>query len=189
MLTAALLLVMSTAQAEVSKGCREAWTAIRKANDRFEEKKDRKAGEELLKLLPAKPNQYATDCPTHSETMSALDRDLAYREELLAKGDDLAFKLSFRMIRISDGAFAEGLDIALGKTIEKHPQKFLKYLKAEQGDTFCPQGLMGNTGEYDQDPKTDQAEFQKRIAALEKVKDRSLAKIKATCLKTLKSLR
>jgi hypothetical protein len=176
------------ARAEVSAGCRKAWSAIREANDRFEEKKDRKVGEQLFKLLPSKPDQYATDCSTYTETMSALDRDLKYREQLLARGDDLAFRITTRMIRISDGAFAEGLDIALGKTIEKYPQKFLKFLKAEQGESFCPSGLVGNTGEYDRDPKDEQAELKRRAAALDQVKDRSLAKIKATCLKTLKSL-
>lgn len=168
--------------------CQGFWKEIRDLNDQYEEKHSEAAGKKLFAKLPKGKAQPPKDCTLYGQTLSALDRDQKYRAAQLKAGNPLAMKLSFRLMNVADGAFHEGLHIDLGNTIVKHPRHFLQLLKDEHGDDYCPDGLVGNTGEYDDDEKREKKIMGDRIKALMGVHGKSLQKIRDVCVARLKHL-
>jgi hypothetical protein len=185
----ALALLAGRAMAEsVAPSCEKYWTEARTLNDRYEEKHDFKAAQALWKLLPTGGARAPEGCEKRAETLSALARDAAYREKRLAAGGSEAFALAFRLGSVADGEFAESLDIALGKTIVRHPRDFLGALRAEHGDAYCADGLVGNVGTYVDDAKGRKRELGARLRALSRVQDPGSRKVRDICVGRLKKL-
>lgn len=168
--------------------CQGFWKEIRDLNDLYEEKQSEAAGKKLFAKLPKGKSQPPKNCSLYGQTLSALDRDQKYRAARLKAGNPLAMKLSFRLMNVADGAFHEGLHIDLGNTIVKHPRQFLQLLKDEHGDAYCPDGLVGNTGEYDNDEKREKYIMGDRLEALMGVQGKPLQKIRDVCVARLKHL-
>jgi hypothetical protein len=169
------------------KDCIVFWGAIEHANVQFESHKDKKAGKKLLELLPSEHKQAPSDCAKQSEAIDALEKYKSYRTKLLSLGDPLAYQISFRMMHIADGAFAEFLNADLAGTIHQSPEKFLKYLKAEKGDVYCPKDLVRATGDLNISTQSLAARLRIRVRALRKVKTADLQDLKLDCIKQLQA--
>jgi hypothetical protein len=115
------------------------------------------------------------------------EEDVATENAKAMKGNDKAFDRLFDLMKNADGAVAEEIDIDLGQTIIKYPKKFLEHLakhntKVNKDD--CPAGLVGNTGDDDNDE--DVSIYKKRIKALQSVTDESLTSLKKKCINSLR---
>jgi hypothetical protein len=118
-------------------------------------------------------------------------------------GDAQALDISFRLINISDGAFAEDLVYGLGTVIPKHPRLFLEKLQANQGKTEPPvlellDGGLDPVGWWEipeNDPdhtkyrEPRNARLDIRIKALKTVKDPLLKDLRDRCISIPEKMR
>jgi hypothetical protein len=173
--------------ADLSDDCTQFWNTIRTINERFESHKDIKIGEKLLEILPSNKIHAPAECKAGNEAFTELNRDKAFRKKLLSEGKAMGYRISFRLMFMADGVFAEDLNAEVAATIASHPTQFLKYLKDEKGDTFCPKDLVQAISGINSSDSIKKPIFEKRIAALKTVKDPDLDGLKADCLKAIQT--
>lgn len=130
---------------------------------------------------------FATSCwasvqrPVTEANVSAL-------ESKAQAGERESIRQLFGLLFHSDGAVTEAIQIALGKVITRHPQKFLEELQ-ERGitanSTFL-EGLLGNLGEpFVDNFKGQVEELKTRRAALLSVDEVSLQDVRDQCVNEL----
>jgi hypothetical protein len=101
------------------------------------------------------------------------------------KALDQAFVLRAK----SDGAAAEDIDIAIGKSILHNPKNFLIALWENRSGVQRLDALLGNLGpDYVDDFKKQKIELEKRLAAIHSVRDPAVKKVRAECEEQLKRL-
>ncbi len=182
------LLAGALAHAGKPEDCEPYWTKVAALNEQYETAHKQDSAVQLWKLLPTGKTLPPEGCQARIDSLDHLERAQDYRAKRILAGDKTAIQLSFRMLNVADGAFAERIDIDLGKIIVKHPDLFLLGLKSEYGDEFCSDGLLANLGEYDLSEKAKKAKLTERETALLSVKEGSLKKLRDLCVSRLKKL-
>jgi hypothetical protein len=101
-------------------------------------------------------------------------------------GDPQAFRLAYRLYKLSDGGLAEELGEILASSIRPNPKFFLQQVAVlqVQCSTF---GVNVAGSEYVDRDKAQAYELKMRRLALASVKDKSLAKVRQDCLAQLES--
>ena len=123
-----------------------------------------------------------------AEERSVSEEDVFALQPSAEAGDRMAIRKLFELAPYSDGAAAEDIDVALGRTIRNHPQLFLEELRRSSSATCdrCFPGLVGNTGDELVDRFDDQAkELTQRRKALASVNKKSLADLRKKLLRVL----
>lgn len=110
--------------------------------------------------------------------------NLGTLEYQMYASDRSAVRLAFRLYSIADGAFAEELDIILGRLIRINARLFLEELKNNYRLALGLDGLVGNFG-YEQHYGDDNLETTLRIEALKRVTNPKLKSIRDECIKAL----
>lgn len=107
-------------------------------------------------------------------------------EEMIVAGNRDALRLGFKLFTIADGEFAEGLDITIGKLINKNPSLFLQELKNQRQFLHDIGGLVCNYGpDFVDNAKLSLTETNNRIKSLMKITDSVLFKERDECLAEL----
>jgi hypothetical protein len=120
------------------------------------------------------------------DTIDFIYDNLGMLKRQVLSRDPNAVRLAFRLKTIADGAFAEDLDILLGRLIRIDPTLFVRQLK-EYGKVNRLDGLVGNLGDaYVDRFDAQRLEIKKRIRALESVSDPALKELADQCIKELK---
>lgn len=138
----------------------------------------------LVRLKSIDPTTLRT-CQDWVSVTEAMEKYTQRIVNRASRGDKFALEFGFRALRFSDGAYGESLHIDLGKSVLRHPKKFLLALQREFGDSMCNPGLVGNLGEDFVDTDRHAKALATRRQALESVRDPGLQKLKAVCLKAL----
>jgi hypothetical protein len=104
-------------------------------------------------------------------------------------GDRLAVEIMFRLLNITDGAYRETVETELAGLVRSIPQLFLEVLSAYKDMEYIkkfgpPVDFVGEG--YVSHPKALRHEYQKRIEALESVKDPKYSKIREECIQKLR---
>jgi hypothetical protein len=122
------------------------------------------------------------------ERYSATEEQVSVLLPPTEAGDRMAIRKLFELYQYSDGAVSEDIDVALGRTIRKHPQLFLEELN-RSGRANCERclpSLVGNTGEELVDRLQAQVkELDKRKNALKAVHQKSLEKLRDKLVRIL----
>lgn len=161
------------------------WDAIHGAFAAYCDYPSDKNAVKVIGLLPDSGIQYSGAKQEH-DTIDFVYSNLVMVERQVLSRDPNAVRLAFRLKTIADGAFAEDLDVLLGRLIRIDPTLFLQQLK-EHGRVNRLDGLVGNLG----DPYVDRfdaqrLEIQKRIGALKSVSDPALKELADRCIQELK---
>jgi hypothetical protein len=108
--------------------------------------------------------------------------------EVLA-GDRLAVEIMFRLLNITDGAYNETVETILAGLVRNRPQLFIDVLYAykdsEHIKKFGPPVDFVGEG-YESHPDALSHDYEKRIEALESVKDPIYSNIKDGCIRKLR---
>jgi hypothetical protein len=125
-----------------------------------------------------------------------LFNDLELLAVQVAAGDREAVRLAFRLYSEADGAYAETLDILLGRIVRIHPTLFLEELQRQRAQvrpraprTFdgVVSGILGNLGkEYVDRTRAQVYETERRIASLQSVSNPGLRQSRDHCVAILK---
>jgi hypothetical protein len=101
-------------------------------------------------------------------------------------GDSLAVEILFRLLNVTDAAYAETVEATLGTVLRFHPKVFLDVcLIYENAKVIKTWGFPATfTGQgYFEHPKAARVILEKRIEALEGVTDSKYAIIKDACIR------
>ena len=138
----------------------------------------------LISLLPDSAITKQGDLKVKEKLWSDLD----FLEQKIMTKDTNALKITFKLIAISDGGFAEELCIILGNSITLMPGEFLQSLKSNI--KLAEPVLSTILTHYDftkfKNNTQEKREALARISALKKVNDIELRKIRSRCIKILK---
>ena len=161
------------------------WAALHRAFAAYCGYPSDKNAIEVMRLLPNGSVEYSGAKQEH-DTIDFVYDNLGMLERQVLSREPNAVRLAFRLKTISDGAFAEDLDVLLGRLIRIDPALFLRQLK-EYGRVGRLDALVGVLG----DPYVDRfdaqrREIKKRITALESVSDPALKELAGQCIKDLK---
>jgi hypothetical protein len=104
-------------------------------------------------------------------------------------GDRLAVEIMFRLLNVTDGACSDTAEAMLAGLVRSKPQLFLEVLSTykdlEHIKQFgYPVDFIGEG--YQSHPNALRHEYEKRIEALESVKDPTYSKIKEGCIQKLR---
>ncbi|MCX6835092.1 MAG: hypothetical protein NTW07_08165 [candidate division Zixibacteria bacterium] len=122
-----------------------------------------------------------------NEAIEKFYDELAMLEVQVCTRDRNAVRLAFRLMPISDGAFAEWLDIMLGRLIRIAPRLFLEELAAHRDCVTGIGPLVGNQGgEFVDRFRAMSLESQLRFQALDSIPDTQLANVRKECLNALR---
>lgn len=101
----------------------------------------------------------------------------------VSSGDLTSLNEAFVQRAHADGAQAEDLDIAIGKSITKNPKSFLIALKGHEVDLISLSMLIRSLGEdYVDLPEKAKHEVELRIKAINSVHDKELQEVAKRCL-------
>jgi hypothetical protein len=140
---------------------------------------------EVMRSVPNGSVEYSGAEQEH-DTIDFIYDNLGMLKRQVLSRDPNAVRLAFRLKTIADGAFAEDLDILLGRLIRIDPTLFVRQLK-EYGKVNRLDGLVGNLGDaYVDRFDAQRLEIKKRIRALESVSDPALKELADQCIKELK---
>lgn len=105
----------------------------------------------------------------------------------VSRGDLAELNRAFSQKAKSDGDESEELSILIGSSILKNPVNFLKAYKKNKKSVKRLDAILGNLGHESVDNSPYQVkELQRRIKALESVKDASLKSVAFECITELK---
>lgn len=111
-------------------------------------------------------------------------RPMAVLEKQVLRRDQASVELAFRLMNIADGAFAEDLDIIVGKLVKVDPVLFLTELQRTKRPDL--EGLVLNLGDaYVDETESTCAEWRLRKKALQRVKVTGLEVIKQRVIETI----
>jgi hypothetical protein len=101
-------------------------------------------------------------------------------------GDEEAFKLTYRLILVSEGGLAEDLTVIISHTIRSHPEFFLKEMVGLRPQNAILKAILLMPGaEYVDRSEAQRYEIEMRKKALISVSNKSYIDFKDRCLKTL----
>jgi hypothetical protein len=112
---------------------------------------------------------------------------LVLENEVLA-GEKIPFEVLLRLTNFTDAGFTESIEVILGSVIRIRPRLFLEVLYNYRNLVYlrrfgCP--ALNTNPFYGYHPKAIRYELEKRIEALESVKDQKYAEIRDSCIKSL----
>lgn len=182
----ALLLSSAAFAAKDDAACSKLWKGVRPLSDAYEEKGGEPAARRLIAQLPRLRETGSVNCDEFGWTIRTIELGKRRARDREA-GKAWAIELDARLLRTSDGGWAEDLSSGLGAALEKHPRAFLRAWRAEYGDEYgCgPASNLGTDG-VDQERSWYQARYRKRIRGLEAVRDAKLRKLRDACLASLR---
>ena len=176
--------------AVVNQGAEEVnWSALRVAFERYVNLPTPLNAEEVCKLLPSR-NQFA--CSGEKEERATREYlysfyQIGMLDRQVISRDRSAVRLAFQLKAIADGAFAEELDIILGKLIRIDPLLFLEELNNTRVTPISFSHLVGNAGPIFVDRQEARCfENRLRIEALETVNKKQLSGLRDKCIMFLK---
>lgn len=166
------------------------WSKVQAAWDEFLKKKQDAQLEQMLQLLPSQSvMRQARGCKGAPDASEAINQNTDTLADRMKAGSRTAIRLAFRLMGLAQGDFEETLDIELGGIIRVHPELFLDELHQYGGDSFCSDGLVGNTGpQLIDNPKDDLKEMKARLEALRGVKKPELKTLRDLCAQVLERL-
>ena len=138
-----------------------------------------------LSVIPVKQVSFSGySAETEANQSIYAEKPMSVLEKQVQKRHQASVALAFRMMNIADGAFAEDLDIIVGKLITIDPALFLEELQnANKSDL---DGLVLNLDDtYVDEMKKTCAEWLLRKKALQGVEVPGLQKIKKRAIATL----
>jgi hypothetical protein len=104
----------------------------------------------------------------------------------VSNGNTIELNNAFERRAKSDGADSEELDVAIGKSISKNPNNFLKVFQSHKPSIKRLDSLLCNLGlEYVDRIKDQEHEFLYRIASFKKVKEKKLKSSAIECISQL----
>jgi len=164
------------------------WRSLEVAWQAYIEKPSDRNADRVYNVLPA---SIPDSIPT-SEIGSRVDELIFDNVEKLEDQVKLkkrsAVRLAFRMMTISDGAFAETLDQILGALIRVDARLFLEEFRNHRTIVRGLAGLLGNCGEEFVDNEAAvKKELKARIKSLKAVKDKNLVGVRDECITELNS--
>lgn len=164
------------------------WAALREAWEKYAQAPTDQNGRAVLGNLPnfdTPPSPLSIE----DEVREKIYGDVHVLDDQVKKSKKIAVQITFRLLNMADGDFAESLEIILGKLIRANARLFLQELGNFGSKDFCPKGIIGNLGDdFVDQPKEAVTEITLRKAALTKVTDPKFASSKATCLRVIESV-
>lgn len=140
----------------------------------------------LYQALPENSDSVIRLSARQSRTLRLMYEGLHILEARVGYGDRNAVKVAFHLHAISDGDFAEWLDIMLGLLIRPHPQLFLEELKEHHQLVPRLDVLLGNLGpDYVDRHEAQLAKLKARIEALKSVSRSDLDNVRDECIAIL----
>ncbi len=110
------------------------------------------------------------------------EKPMAVLEQQVLKRDKMSVEMAFRLLNIADGAFAEDLDIILGKLVRVDPVLFLSELQRANSTGLAEVVL--NVGDVDEMERTC-SEWRLRKEALQTVQAPNLQVIKQRAIRAI----
>ncbi|MGZ3717589.1 MAG: hypothetical protein ACXWR1_04715 [Bdellovibrionota bacterium] len=105
------------------------------------------------------------------------------------RGEPTSLNRAFVLHAKSDGGEAEEIDIAIGKSIARHPKNFLVALKKNRAKVQQLGPMLGNLGEEFVDQlEMQRIELKRRLKAIQSVSDRDLDSVRSECEKGLQRM-
>lgn len=158
------------------------WGPFADALNKYFEYPSPQNAKSAYQYLPKSGHVKMTGDKVVNDTLELFYSNFRILERQVISRDAEAVKLSFRLFSITDGAYAEELDILLGKLIRIDPKLFLGELVANRGSIGSLGGLLGNEGEEYVDRINAQCfENRQRKKALQSVSDQLLLKMRDEC--------
>lgn len=164
------------------------WTNIKKQFDIYLNYPSTENAHKFYETLPK------SEQPESSEMGAQVTSYIFHNFEMVEKqvwsSDRNSVKVAFRLYNISDGAFAEWIQSALGEFIRINPKLFLEELKNHlnigrfSGGDFPV--LQGNMSIYSRRDAAYQYELEMRIKALMSVKDKALISVRDRCVEQIR---
>lgn len=143
----------------------------------------------LLDALPLKrPGKTIGDAErTQLHIFGGANFPILYSE--VQAGDRLAVEIMFRIYNIAAGAYSESAGTVLAGLVRSKPRLFIEVLSVYKDlevlkGLGCPVDFVGEG--YESHPYALKHEYEKRIEALESVKDPIYSEIIETCIKILR---
>jgi hypothetical protein len=128
-------------------------------------------------------NHWFQQDSAYAKTFDIIYDSLFIVEKLMQKQNRIAVKIAFRLLNISDGAFAEDLCSSLGSFIKINPQMFLEELELQWQPNTGLEQLGNNLGEeFLSNEDSSRAEYKRRIDALNSVTIPELKKYRDRCV-------
>jgi len=166
------------------------WDRVLKAYDTYVDYPSPDNAKALLAALPADSiNKESGDGNAALKHMFSSDNYPILLEEAWC-ADRVAIEILFRLLNICDGLYTENVETTLGWVVRDQPLLFLEMLLAYK-DTYhvrmaqeYPVSFIGIG--HNLHPKAAIYILEKRIEALETVKDPKYAEIKEACIKQLR---
>jgi hypothetical protein len=165
------------------------WDDLKVAYDAYINCPSHENAKALLAALPIKrPEETVGDAERTQLHIFGGANFPVLRAEVQA-GDRLAVEIMFRFFSITDGASSETVETMLAGLVRSRPQLFLEVLSAykdlEHIKKFgYPVDFVGEG--YESHPNALRLEYERRIAALESIKDPMYSKIKEGCIQKLR---
>jgi hypothetical protein len=164
------------------------WAKVIAAYDAYVDYPSSDNAKALLATLPSnKPNEENGDREQALEHIFSSQNWRVLENELLA-GEKIPFEILLRLTNFTDAGFTESIEVILGSVIRIRPRLFLEVLYNYRNLVYlrrfgCP--ALNTNPFYGYHPKAIRYELEKRIEALESVKDQKYAEIRDSCIKSL----
>jgi len=165
------------------------WYRVLDAYDAYVDYPSVSNGKTLLAALPMdRPSDTIGDGERVLKHIYSADNYPILHEEAIS-GDRTAMEIHFRLLNVGDGIYNESVEATLGWLVRDQPELFLELLASHKntkhvrtyGYPVAFVGLGHNTH-----PRSAIYVLEKRIEALEAVKDPRYKEIKETCVKQIR---
>lgn len=166
------------------------WDKVFVAVDRYISCPTESNAQALLDSLPTRrPSEMRGDKIRALTHIFTADSYPILNEEA-GSGDRIAVEILFRLLNVADGNSAELVLSSLGWLVRNRPELFLQVLTANKDiEFFTEYGkypvLLSGPG-YNSHPRAKRYQLEKRIEALETVKDPEFEGIKLVCIRQLR---
>lgn len=142
-------------------------------------------------VMPTSNNAAKVSKLEYSRDVDPMEKnmDLDLLETQIAALDSEAIALAFRVLPQLDGAYAETVDIVLGRLIRANAALFLASLRKHRAKVRSLGHLVGNFGPgYVDRMEAHEYERKCRIAALRRVDENDLKEIRDECIQVLEKM-
>jgi hypothetical protein len=165
------------------------WEDLRAAYDAYIDCPSHENAKALLATLPIKRPEETIGDAELTQKHILLEANVAVLDNEVLAGDRLAVEIMFRFLNITDGLCKEIVETELAGLVRSMPQLFLEVLSAykdlEHIKKWGPPVDFVGIG-YESHPMAVRHVYQKRIEALESVKDPKYSKIREECIQKLR---
>ncbi len=175
-LLAATVGLLQAQQDNQSQTFREAWQSFR--NNPSDQ-----SALVLYRALPANPDSAHSFDLSQQKTLQSIYHNFEVIGSQILAGHRNAVKVAFRLLNVSDGDFAESIDITLGRLVKSNPRMFLQELNSYRTPADDFGGILCNLGEDYVDSIAAQiVELKARIKSLQRVPDADLQPMRERCI-------